>query len=198
MTSTLIDAVTTALTEAGIAWTGDADSVTAAGCEIALNYATGRREVWEVDSEADSSRLADVLGGIRLTPRGMTAAQVLAQTPEVEPRERSITYSFPLRSEACTASTDYLNLSVHHDSDRKQYTATLSVTTVALRNGFRTERLSLLAPSVPVLRAATTRFSRKAFDASATTALHAARACAADPDNAVHALCLNPSDGARS
>jgi hypothetical protein len=198
MTSTLIDAVTTALTEAGIAWTGDADSVTAAGCEIALNYATGRPEVWEVDAESDSTRLADVLGGIQVSPRGKTAAEVLAQTPEVEPRERSITYRFPLRSDQSAEATDYLNLSVRHDSDRKQYTATLSVTTVAMRNGFRTERFSLFGPSVQVLRASTARFSRKAFDGFASHALDAARACAADPDSVVHALCLNPSDGARS
>lgn len=198
MTSTLIEAVTTALTEAGIAWTGDADSVTAAGCEIALNYATGRPEVWEVDAESDTSRLADVLGGIQVTPRGMTAVEVLAQTPEVEPRERSITYRFPLRSDQSVESTDYLNLSVRHDSDRKQYTAALAVTTVALRNGFRTERFSLFGPSVEVLRAATARFSRKAFDAFATGALDAARVCAADPASGVQALCLNPSDGARS
>ncbi len=198
MTSTLIDAVTTALTEAGIAWTGDADSVTAAGCEIALNYATGRPEVWEVEADADSTRLADVLGGIQVTPRGTTAAEVLAQTPEVEPRERSITYRFPIRTDAATDSTEYLNLSVRHDSDRKQYTATLSVTTVAMRNGFRTERFSLFGPSVQVLRADTARFSGKAFDAFATSALEAARVCAADPHSVVHALCLNPSDGARS
>lgn len=198
MTSTLIEVVTTALTEAGIAWTGDADSVTAAGCEIALNHATGRPEVREVDTEADSTRLADLLGGIQITPRGTTASEVLAQTPEVEPRERSITYRFPIRSDHSVESTDYLNLSVRHDSDRKQYTATLAVTTVAMRNGFRAERFSLFGPSVQVLRAATARFSGKAFDAFATGALDAARVCADDPDSVVHALCLNPSDGDRS
>jgi hypothetical protein len=195
MTSTLIDAVTTALTEAGIAWTGDANSVTAAGCEIALNYATGRPEVWEVEADADSTRLADALGGIQVTPRAATAAEVLARQPEVEPRKRSITYRFPIHTDATTDSTDYLNLSVRHDGNRKQYSATLSVSTLAMRHGMRTERFSLFGNSVAVLATPTARFSRKTFDAFAATAQDAARECATA--DAVTAL-INAQHGDRS
>jgi hypothetical protein len=167
MNTTLSGAVTTALTEDRIARTGD----------------------------SDSTRLADAPGGIQLTPCATTAAQLLAQQPVAEPRQRSITYRFPIRTDAHTDSTDYLNLSARHDPGRKQYTATLSVSTVAVRNGVRTERFSVFGNSVAVLATPTARFSRKALHTFADTALSAAREHAAD--DAVTAL-LNTQDGVRS
>ena len=66
----LRDAVAHALDDAHLPWTRDEDSYSVAGCSVALNYATGRPEVWQVEREADVDRVAEALADVNVTPRG--------------------------------------------------------------------------------------------------------------------------------
>ena len=63
-------AVARALDEAHLTWTRDEDSYTVAGCSVALNYGTGRPEVWQVERDADPDRVAEALADVRVAARG--------------------------------------------------------------------------------------------------------------------------------
>jgi hypothetical protein len=63
-------AVARALDEAHLHWTRDEDSYTVAGCSVALNYSTGRPEVWQVERDADPDRVAKALADVRVAAGG--------------------------------------------------------------------------------------------------------------------------------
>jgi hypothetical protein len=66
------EAVGQALTEAQLPWTREADAYSAAGCMVGLNYRTGRPEVWNVEADADTDRVANALAGIQVAARDIT------------------------------------------------------------------------------------------------------------------------------
>ena len=65
----LREAVAAALDAAHLPWTRDEDSYTVAGCSVGLNYSTGRPEVWQVDSDAQTDRVAEALASVQVAPR---------------------------------------------------------------------------------------------------------------------------------
>jgi hypothetical protein len=66
----LRESVAEALDEAHLPWTRDEASYTVAGCSVALNYATGLPEIWQVERDADVDRVAEALADVHVAPRG--------------------------------------------------------------------------------------------------------------------------------
>lgn len=73
----LREAVAHALDAAQLPWTRDEHSYTVAGCHVALNYAAGQPEVWQVETDADPGRVAAALA--HLTPGAQTTPRASAE-----------------------------------------------------------------------------------------------------------------------